>query len=317
MESLRHARPSQLFLAVDGADDARRPGESELVLQTIQALEDGISWSCKVQTRYSSANSGCRLGVSGAIDWFFENVEAGIVLEDDCIPSASFFSYCTKLLDRYQTSSQVMCISGDNSLHVSPPKNHDYAFVRFPQIWGWATWRSAWSKYDRNLERYASVRGTKEWLDLVPDPLERHHFERILDRLLLEGMPDTWDYQWVATLLLERGVCVHPRVNLVTNIGFGPGATHTRNDSDPRANVPAREMNTFKLRDVVELDVEVSHALFLRTQLGKAHSSQPLPKASLFTLAVRLASAILRRLPNAWQHRLRSVLLSLRRGRSS
>ena len=45
---------------------------------------------------------GCRKAVEGALDWFFEEEEMGIILEDDIVPDVSFFDYATKLLDEYR-----------------------------------------------------------------------------------------------------------------------------------------------------------------------------------------------------------------------
>jgi len=42
------------------------------------------------------------------------------------------------------------------------------------------------------------------------------------------GGIDTWDYQLVYASLINSWLNVIPAVNLVTNIGFGPDATHTK-----------------------------------------------------------------------------------------
>lgn len=307
MEAVRTARPKRVFLAVDGPNESARSGEIGRVQKTISTLEGAIDWPCEVSRRYSEENAGCRLGVSRAIDWFFESVDSGIILEDDCVPSPTFFPYCASLLERYRHDEQVMCISGDNSAHVPVPDGSDYAFIRYPQIWGWATWKRAWDRYDRNLDRYKLARQTDLWASIVPDDVERQTLERILDRLAAEGKPDTWDYQWVATLLLEHGLSVHPRENLVTNIGFGPEATHTRNPEEARSGVRAVESFSFTYRDVVALDVEVSHSLFMATQVAK----RPLvdrPRAGSRGRAVSLLVRAWTTLPSGCKALIRPVL---------
>src|SRR5262249_7580741 len=63
-----------------------------------------------------------------------------------------------------------------------------------------------------------------------------------LDRVH-DGRSDTaWDYQWQLTRWSRSGLTVVPRVNLVTNIGYGPDATHTVNTDDPCANIPLQEL---------------------------------------------------------------------------
>ena len=78
-----------------------------------------IDWPCRIEKLYSDVNQGCRLGVSRAITWFFEQVEEGIILEDDCVPHPDFFYYCTNLLERYRHDTRVWCISGNTSRTVN------------------------------------------------------------------------------------------------------------------------------------------------------------------------------------------------------
>jgi hypothetical protein len=269
IDAVRLAAPSKVFVAVDGPDVGRRPHEGEAVAQTIATIEAEIDWPCSINRRYSPENQGCRLGVSGAIDWFFTHVDAGIVLEDDCVPHLDFFAYCAQLLKQYRSDPRVMCISGDNSANVHPARGRDYTFVRYPQIWGWATWRRAWQRYDRDLTRYRQARSSSDWDRLVPNKFERETFQARLDEIASGGGPDTWDYQWAATLLLDRGLSVHPRVNLVTNIGFGVDATHTFNEQHPRAGVPAGQMSLTSSRIVARLDRLASRRLFRATQVSK------------------------------------------------
>jgi hypothetical protein len=42
---------------------------------------------------------------------------------------------------------------------------------------------------------------------------------------------DTWDYPWTASVWFHNGLTATPNVNLVSNIGFGPDATHTKGNS--------------------------------------------------------------------------------------
>lgn len=311
IEAVRAARPDSIFLAVDGPDELARPEDSSRIEQTIKSLESAIDWPCEVNRRYSEMNAGCRRGVASAIDWFFGAVESGIILEDDCVPSPAFFPYCARLLEKYKHDEQIMCISGDNSAHVQPSDGSDYSFVRYPQIWGWATWRRAWERYDRDLARYSSARQDGRWESLVPDSLERQTLERIFDRLVDEGRPDTWDYQWVATMLLDQGLSIHPSANLITNIGFGPDATHTRNPDNLRAGVPAVALFPFNYRKLAALDVEVSHQLFMATQVGQRPSTNSRPQGAK-ALLKSILQRTLARLPERMKAALRSVLIAWR-----
>lgn len=269
LEALRIARPARLFVAVDGPDDEARPGEQDAVAATIATIEAGVDWPCDLRRRYSSENLGCRRGVRSAIDWFFSEVEEGIILEDDCVPGTEFFDYCAELLERYRQDPRVLCISGTNVADVRPTRGRSYGYVRYPQIWGWATWRRAWDLYDRDLDRYAAARGDGSWERAVPDPFQREVFSRILDRLRTTGEPDTWDYQWAATVLLEGGLSIHPMANLVRNVGFGDGATHTTEAGHAFADVAATSILPLRHPRRIRLDRRLDRRLFLKTQVSE------------------------------------------------
>ena len=113
IDAIRQVQPTRLYVACDGPIPDR-PGEAEKVLATKNVIEDEINWKCHVEHLYSDVNQGCRLGVSRAVSWFFDQVEEGIILEDDCVPHPDFFTYCSTLLDRYRHDTRVWCVSGNN-----------------------------------------------------------------------------------------------------------------------------------------------------------------------------------------------------------
>ncbi len=240
VQALADARPSQLFLACDGPHP-ERPNERALVEATRRAMEQEINWKCTVRRLYAEENQGCRLGVRNAIDWFFEFVDAGIILEDDCVPHPDFFPFCTELLARYRFDDQVMHISGDGSIRYGGGRGKaSYVFSHEALVWGWATWRRAWSHYDADLRQWGELRKDTAQLRKMFRTKDIEEFwSHTLDRLHTSGEPDTWDYQWSFSLRARQGVAILPKANLVTNIGHGMGATHTLDASSSRADVPA------------------------------------------------------------------------------
>ena len=128
-EAIRLARPTVLYVAADGP----RSGvvDEERLCRETRAIVEQVDWPCEVQTRFQETNLGCRLAVSSAISWFFENVEEGIILEDDCLPSQSFFRFCSELLERYRDDSRVMCVAGSTYVEKRDnPDAHSYHFCR-------------------------------------------------------------------------------------------------------------------------------------------------------------------------------------------
>jgi hypothetical protein len=227
-EAIRAAKPEKLLVIADGPR-ANRPGEAEKCEAT-RAIVEGVDWDCEVQKNFSETNLGCRLRVSSGITWAFEQVDRAIILEDDCVPSASFFPYCAELLDRYESDERVMMISGDNHLFGRAATSDSYYFSRYPHVWGWATWRRAWAKYDLNMAHWPDIRDRRLFDQYLPKLGERYHWESVFQSVY-DGKIDTWDYQWVYSVWAQAGLSVAPARNLVRNIGFHAEATHTTGDT--------------------------------------------------------------------------------------
>lgn len=253
MEAIRAARPHRLYVAADGPRD--RPGEADRC-EAARRVATSVDWPCDLRTLFRDRNLGCRDAVSEAISWFFDNELEGIVLEDDCLPSASFFPYCAELLERYRENERVMCITGNNFQSDMCGYAPSYYFSKYNHVWGWASWRRAWRHYDRDMKSFpAFVRaGRLEGMSRSPgfaDSWEKRF------KSVYRGKIDTWDYQWLYSCWVRGGVTCTPRVNLVTNIGFGAEATHTTDVDSASANMPAGDLD-FPLAHpaMVEIDEE-------------------------------------------------------------
>jgi hypothetical protein len=251
LDAIRPIAPTHLFVACDGPNP-EHPGEAEKVAATRHVIEHGIDWPCQIERLYSDVNQGCRLGVSSAITWFFEQVEEGIILEDDCIPHPDFFLYCTTLLERYRHDTRVWCISGNNFQNGHWRGDASYYFSRIPLIWGWATWRRCWHYYDADMNLWPALRDSNHLQIIFNDPIEKKYWSGIWQNLLNTGMPNTWDYQWCFTCVANGGLCAEPNRNLVANIGFGEDATHTTGFAEPTLvdqGIPELKHPQFVLRD--------------------------------------------------------------------
>jgi hypothetical protein len=183
------------------------------------------------------ANLGCRQAVSSAIDWFFECEPQGIILEDDCLPDASFFPYCASLLQQHRDDPRIMCVSGDNFVSDVWSAPDSYYYSKFSHIWGWATWRRAWQHYRVQLPEIDATRTVALRRVFPNDPRSRRFWEDCF-RKVARGEIDTWDYQWNCACWLAGGLTCLPAHNLISNIGFGAGATHTHDASSNLAGKP-------------------------------------------------------------------------------
>lgn len=239
INAIRPVAPTRLFVACDGPN-ANRPGELEKVSATRAVIENEVDWPCQIERLYSDTNQGCRLGVSRAIGWFFEQVEEGIILEDDCVPHPDFFPYCTELLAHYRHDTRVWCISGDNFQNGQWRGDGSYYFSRYPHCWGWASWRRCWQHYDADLHLWPALKASGLLSSVFENPREARYWARIMDRLLQEGKPDSWAYRWTFTCFANGGLTALPNLNLVENVGFGEDASHTISEGSTGSSLSRR-----------------------------------------------------------------------------
>ena len=237
-EAIRAAQPPRLYVAADGPRPDKT-GEAERVAQTRQ-IATAVDWPCEVHTLFRDENLGCKMAVSGAITWFFEHEERGIILEDDCLPAPSFFPYCEALLERYKDDTRIWHISGTNPLTTAAPVSNEYHFSRYCRIWGWATWRRAWSMYDVTMADWPAAQQSELLASLLSPRSARHH--RTVFSRTHSGKIDTWDYQWFF-VQLRQGLSIDPGANLISNLGFGETATHTFDPDNPFSQLPTGEMH--------------------------------------------------------------------------
>lgn len=240
-EKVREQQPVRLYIAVDGP----RPGNEndQHLCSAVAEIYESIDWDCRVLKLIRKENKGCRVAVAEALDWFFSQEEEGIILEDDCVPSEGFFSFCEEMLERYRHDSRVGSITGTNLQLGKCRGNASYYFSQYSQIWGWASWRRVWKNYDINLQGYTE----NEALHM----LQQHFTDHILIncwmdvfRQLKAGQIDTWDYQFNLMGYFEHLLCVTPNTNLISNIGFGLDATHTYDVHREYENLPAGKLES-------------------------------------------------------------------------
>lgn len=224
-ERIAQVRPAHLLVVADAA----RSGRPEEVLRCreVREIATRIDWPCKLQTNFAAENLGCRRRLITGLNWAFEQVEEAIILEDDILPDPSFFPFCEAMLHRFRNDSRVAMITGFNIVQEHLRTEHSYFFSRLTHIWGWATWRRSWANYDEHLSHWPEIRQSGLMTELFPVPAHRRFWTRIFDQMHDGTGPNTWDYQWMYTNLMSSSLSIVPRVNLIDNIGFGPGATHT------------------------------------------------------------------------------------------
>ncbi|MBL7935381.1 MAG: hypothetical protein JNM51_06195 [Bacteroidia bacterium] len=231
LDSLKLIKPTHLYIS---ANAPKNDAEKEYTDAIKKAIDKQITWECTVYKKYEDHHiNSCSESIVKGIDWFFSQVEYGIILEDDCIAHPSFFEFSSILLEKHKNDESVYQISGTNINfdHDNPPKLLSTNFS-FPN-WGWATWRRCWAKYSHEMNNWEAIK------DIINNKTNDKEFWE--EFLTFNAKTKTaWDIQWNIDIWTNGGNILIPSFNTVSNIGFGYLATHTSNDENLGANLPTK-----------------------------------------------------------------------------
>ena len=222
-EEVRKAKPSKLFLIQDGPRE-NNAKDKENIAKCREVLK-GIDWECDVAEDFSDENLGCGRRVFSGISKCFEQVDRLIILEDDCVPSQSFFPFCRELLEKYKDDQRIGLISGMNHLNRFDASEGDYLFSMMGSIAGWATWKRSWEQVSfdlgwiaddenamrllKNFEKYSCTRNS--FYSMVKDKNQQ---------LQMGKKISSWSTQFGSNRVLNSQLYIVPKVNLMTNIGL-------------------------------------------------------------------------------------------------
>ena len=243
-EQVRKVKPKKLYVIADGP----RNDEEKIKCDKVRSIFNDIDWNCELITRFLDENYGCAKNSYTGYKWVFSKEEAAIVLEDDCLPSISFFRYCDELLEKYKYDERVYQICGNT---LAPEKcfyGYSYAFNKFGSVWGWASWARVWKEYDFEIKEWGKLETKKLLKQNLPI---RQFIQKALNyeyyyKNSNNNKTSVWATQFDFCRLIHSGLCITPSKNLISNIGFGEDATHT-NKNDENLNAKRFEM-TFPLK---------------------------------------------------------------------
>lgn len=263
-EEIKKAKPEKLFIAADGP--RQNIPEDLIKCQEVRSIVENVDWDCSTHYLFRDNNLGCKNAVSAAITWFFEQVEEGIILEDDCLPDQSFFWFSQKILEKYRHDTRIMHICGSNFQFGQVRGDGSYYFSKLPHVWGWATWKRAWQYYDVNIKPFPEFLEQKCISGIFADSSIQKRYLHTFERVYRKEY-DNWDPQWIFTVFVNNGLTVIPNVNLITNIGFGLDATEFSNEQHKAMNmkrnkidkiaspsfiIPNQEADLFSLKKVFD-----------------------------------------------------------------
>lgn len=221
--AVKKARPSRLFLYQDGSrgpkDDAGVAACREIV------SDENIDWECDVQRLYQTRNYGCDPSGFMSQQWAFSLADKVMVLEDDVVPSQSFFPFCKEMLDRYENDERIEMVTGFNVDEVTPDVPYDYFFTSLFSIWGWASWSRV-------------IKERTDKYELMTDDFNRHQLEMILKlrnyrhdfmrmyRDHAESGKAYFESIFWTNMLTNSRLAIMPTRNMINNIGATNDSTH-------------------------------------------------------------------------------------------
>jgi hypothetical protein len=215
-DQIRKARPPKLFVITQAPLTAQPDADTQAL--SARALVERVDWDCDVLINDAEANAGSKPRVDNGLNWVFDSVEEAIILRADCIPHSNFFRFCDELLARYRDEERVMSISGSNLKLRSKRDGDGYYFSRYPLTWGWATWRRAWRHYDPHLQEWQHQRNTRWLQDFLQDSNATRYWSSLFQKNSTNLV--NWYYAWMFACWTRDGLCIHPNITLVSNLGL-------------------------------------------------------------------------------------------------
>ena len=275
--AIRKAKPPRLYVAADGPR-SDYPNEDEKCEHS-RKIATNVDWDCEVKTLFRDQNLGCRLAVSQAIYWFFEQEPEGIILEDDCLPSQSFFWFCQEMLEYFRNDKAVGVICGFYSNELEYKPSASFFFSRYLRVWGWAGWRRSNEGYDSNINLLIEKQNTwKKDIFSHTDIFLKRYWQDMFEEVG-SGKIDTWDIQLQYLLWQKKQQVIVSSKNLVQNIGWAQGAhpltkDHNHELATSEINFPLtgpemRERDTRADQVIEKISYQITIFSFLKKLLRK------------------------------------------------
>jgi len=242
-ERIAVARPRTLLIIGDGprGDD---PEEVARVAET-RAITQRVDWPCNLMTNFAEDNLGLKRRIMSGLQWVFDNVEEAIILEDDCVAEPTFFFYCRELLERYREDHRIATVSGENHQNGLRRTPYSYFFSKYFQCSGWATWRRVWDEFDLGMKTWPEFHDAGAMRSIAETPVEQKYWTKIFQSVY-DGEVNGWGAAWQYYCWQTNALTINPEVNLITNIGYGGDATHTKSVNENLANLPTQPLTDLR-----------------------------------------------------------------------
>lgn len=258
-DQIKKIKPKYLFIAADGP---RNNIETDIdQCKKTRAIIESINWPCELKLLFRNENLGCGLAVCSAISWFFENVEQGIILEDDCFPDLSFFPFCGELLTKYKDDQNIYLISGTNFQNGILRGNGSYYFSNYPITWGWASWRRAWQHFNHEASDFTQSFSSGAIDHAFQSKTEKKFWKNLI-RIANNKKHNIWDHQWFYAIWKNKGISITPNVNLIINLGFRKDAVHNALHDSKREPAKVKSIQFPLIHPIRKIETSADHFVY-------------------------------------------------------
>jgi hypothetical protein len=248
---IREAKPTRLFVIIDGP---RSGNSSDLSLsKKVIDIVSVVDWECDVSYEIAEENLGIRKRFVTGLQAVFSQVDEAIIVEDDCLPNQSFFTFQQEMLRRYRFDPSVGIVCGFNPLGQTANIRDSYFFSVFSSVWGWGTWKRVWDSYDQDAKQWLTPNGRNVVNSAIETKSAKRFWGHNFDLVSKNLEYSTWDYQMVFNQILNKRLNIFPRTSLVSNIGFSIDANHTMDVNHPLASIKSEDLEALDSGNVLKI----------------------------------------------------------------
>lgn len=221
---LRRVKAEKIYISIN----IPKKNEKKNIIRNndVKKIIKSINWKCNLIKKERKTHLDSYSSYSSAIKWFFAKEKEGIILEDDTLPSLDFFEFCSKLLKKYRNNKKIAQICGSSFLNENFT-GPNYKFSNYTFCWGYATWRRSIKDFDGTLKTWKFIKKKNKLKEILNNKSFIIYWTSIFDALSLQKIK-AWDYAWMLSNWNKGKISIIPKKNLIQNIGFVRGATHTK-----------------------------------------------------------------------------------------
>ncbi len=279
-------KPKKLYIIADGG---RTPAEIEECRNCRKAVEKAIVWECEIIRNYAETNRGVFENIGLGAKWVFEHEDKAIFLEDDNLPSVSFFQFCKEMLEKYIDDERILWICGTNYLGNKRYTTCSYYFTRHMMPCGWASWSKKFSKYYDPFIADCDDEKLCENIKYIMrnDKLYRQYkyFWRSEKCRIDSGLkPLSWDYQMDFAIKSNDLLGIVPSANLIKNIGVDQFSIHGGHSTKDTMT------NRFCSMELYELDFPIIHPKHV---IPTKDFEKAISKILLYPLGLRIKNKVI------------------------